>query len=92
MDEFKKDDSKMKFYTGLTFCQFMVLFRFLGSTVNNLIYWGRERKHVEDTPTKRRGPKGRTIRYPGGGGGAESFCWLQTFFLPPQEDNHFFQR
>ena len=49
----------MKFYTGLTFCQFLVRFRFLGPAVDNLIYWGRERKHVEleATPTKRRGPK-----------------------------------
>ena len=48
------DKPKMKIYTGLTFCQFLVIFRFLGSAVDNLIYWRRERKHVGDT--KRRGP------------------------------------
>ena len=49
----------MKFYTGLTFRQFLELFNFLGSAVDSLIYWGRERKHVEleTTPTKRRSPK-----------------------------------
>ena len=49
----------MKFYTGLTFCQFLVLFTFLGSAVDNLIYWERERKHVEleATTTKRRSLK-----------------------------------
>ena len=49
----------MKFYIGLTYCQFLVLFSFLGSAVDNLIYWGRERKHVElgATPTKRRSSK-----------------------------------
>ena len=49
----------MKFYIRMTFCQFLVLFRFLGSAVDNLIYWGREKKQVEleATPTKRRSSK-----------------------------------
>lgn len=35
----KNDSAKMKLFTGLTYEQFLILFKFLGDSVYNLTYW-----------------------------------------------------
>ena len=42
LDAVKHDDTKMKFFTGLTYQHFMALIHFLGPCVNNLKYWNRK--------------------------------------------------
>ncbi|KAK3107264.1 hypothetical protein FSP39_010620 [Pinctada imbricata] len=56
IDEIKDDDEKMVFYTGLTYQQFMCLWRFLGPATRNLSRISNPRKH-EVTPSKAKGPK-----------------------------------
>lgn len=46
----------MRFYTDLTFAQFLILFIFLGPAVNKLSFWNRDVKDTERTPNKKRGP------------------------------------
>ncbi|XP_062601105.1 uncharacterized protein LOC134262791 [Saccostrea cucullata] len=52
----KDDDKKMIFYTGLTYGQFMCLWKFLGPATRNLSRINNMRK-FELTPSKSRGPK-----------------------------------
>ena len=55
MAEVKDDDSKFKFYTGLTFYQFIVLLKFLGSAASKLTCWNSDVKYPETSPNKKRG-------------------------------------
>ena len=41
IDSVKDDDKKFRFYTGLTFFQFMALWNFLGPACKNLQYWNK---------------------------------------------------
>ena len=54
IEDVKYDDKKMKFYTGLSYEQFICLWRFLGPATINL---SRVCKQSEHTSTKVRGPK-----------------------------------
>lgn len=56
IDDVKTDDKKMTFYTGLTYGQFMCLWKFLGPATRNLSRINYSRK-LELTPSKSRGPK-----------------------------------
>lgn len=42
VDSVKDDDKKFRFYTGLTFFQFMALWNFLGPACYNLTYWNKD--------------------------------------------------
>ena len=48
-DDVKDDDKHFKFYTGLTFLQFMTLWRFLGPALNHLIYQQSSEKGAESS-------------------------------------------
>ncbi|XP_048747865.2 uncharacterized protein LOC125660063 [Ostrea edulis] len=56
IESIEDDDEKMNFYTGLTYMQFMCLWRFLGPATRNLSRLSNPRKN-ETTPTKSKGPK-----------------------------------
>jgi hypothetical protein len=47
LDSVKNDEKKMRFFTGLSFLQFMALFNFLGDGVNNLKYIKSGKKEAE---------------------------------------------
>lgn len=52
-----EDDEKCKFYTGLTWSQFLCLWEFLGPAKNKLSYCDQPTKNTEKSPSKRPGPK-----------------------------------
>ena len=55
----KHDDKAFKFYTGLTFAQFMCLWDFLN--VKKINYWKSNVKNPNKTPSKRSGPKRKIL-------------------------------
>lgn len=52
----KDSKKKMKFYTGLTFLQFLALWNFLGDAARKLSYWNRDVQNPEKSPKKKSGP------------------------------------
>ena len=59
LDSIKSNDKKMRFFTGLTFIQFMALFTFLGDSVNNLIYWDSKKDKKLSSSEKTAGKSNR---------------------------------
>ena len=57
MAEVKHDDSKFKFYAGLTFYQFFILLQFLGPAARKLTGWNSDVKYPETSPNMKRGCK-----------------------------------
>lgn len=57
IENIKEDDKQFKFYTGLTYNQFLCLWQFLGVSAFKLNYWNSTVSDPERTPGKRRGPK-----------------------------------
>ena len=53
----RDDDVKCKFYTGLTWLQFMCLWEFLGPAKEKLAYWNQPLKTGGKSPSKRPGVK-----------------------------------
>ena len=53
----KSDDKMFKFYTGLTYIQFMCLWKFLGDCTKKVNMWNSEVSNQDKTPSKRPGPK-----------------------------------
>ena len=43
------NDAKMKLFARLTYCQFCILFNFLGNCVYNLTYWDGKNESKENT-------------------------------------------
>ena len=58
IEDVKNDDKKMKFYTGLSYEQFLCSWRFLGPATTNR---SRVCKQSEHTSTKVRGPKRKLL-------------------------------
>ena len=52
-----KDDKMLKFYTGLTYLQFMCLWKFLGDSTKKVNFWNSSVSNLNKTPSKRPGPK-----------------------------------
>lgn len=50
LDTLKDDDKKMKFFTGLTYLNFIALFNFLGPATASLKYWNRSTKPANTHP------------------------------------------
>ena len=57
MADVKHDDSKFKFYTGLTFYQFIILLQFLGPAASTLTGWNSDVKYPETSQNKKSGCK-----------------------------------
>ena len=55
VDSVKNDDKAFKFYTGLTFQQFLCLWDFLGDSVKKISYWNTNVGDLNKTPSKRPG-------------------------------------
>ncbi|KAK2153699.1 hypothetical protein NP493_2271g00004 [Ridgeia piscesae] len=51
----KDNDAKCKFYTGLTWDQFMCVWNYLGSAKDKVCYWNQQLKTGEKSPSKRPG-------------------------------------
>ena len=47
----------LKFYTGLTYLQFMCLWKFLGDATKKVNFWNSSVSNLNKTPSKRPGPK-----------------------------------
>ena len=56
-DDVQDNDKKCKFYTGLTWLQFLCLWNFLGSAREKLSYWSHPLKPGNESPGKRPGVK-----------------------------------
>ena len=57
VDSVCDDAAKCKFYTGLTWLQFMCMWDFLGPAKNKLSYWNQPLKNADISPSKRPGVK-----------------------------------
>ena len=57
LESLKNDDKMCKFYTGLTFLQFMCLWNFLGDCTKKINFWNSTVSNLDKTPSKRPGPK-----------------------------------
>ncbi|XP_014670846.1 PREDICTED: uncharacterized protein LOC106811658 [Priapulus caudatus] len=57
VDDVKDNDRKCKFYTGLTWLQFLCVWEFLGPAMEKLTYWNQPLKSCRKSPSKTRGTK-----------------------------------
>ena len=53
----RKDDKMLKFYTVMTYLQFMCLWNFLGDCTKKIIFWNSSVSNLDKTPSKRPAPK-----------------------------------
>ncbi|XP_006824990.1 uncharacterized protein LOC100378599 [Saccoglossus kowalevskii] len=57
VNDVEGNEAKCKFYTGLTWLQFMSLWNFLGPARDKLLFWKRDYNNEEASPNLRRGPE-----------------------------------
>ena len=57
VNDVSNDDAKCKFYTGLTWMQFMCMWNFLGPAKDKLFYWNQPLKNGDKSPSKRPGAR-----------------------------------